>query len=126
MSRMSRMSRMGRMSRMKGVRGMLPRPVRRVAGALLVPAAVSVLVFAATEAAPGDAATARLGPGADPAQVAGLRAELGLDRPAPVRYLDWLGHAVRGDLGVSYASGRPVALETNGTVRDARGLTSRT
>lgn len=94
---------------MSGVRGVLPRPVRRVAGALLVLGAVSVLVFAATEAAPGDAATARLGPGADAAQVEGLRAELGLDRAAPVRYLDWLGHVVRGDFGVSYASGRPVA-----------------
>lgn len=80
----------------------------RSAGALLVLFAVSVLVFAATEAAPGDAATARLGPQASSESVAQLRAQLGLDRPAPLRYLDWLGHAVRGDFGASYASGRPV------------------
>ncbi|WP_461062670.1 ABC transporter permease [Streptomyces pseudoechinosporeus] len=81
----------------------------RVAGAVLVLLAVSVLVFAATEAAPGDAATARLGPQASAGAVDALRAELGLDRPAPVRYLDWLGHVVRGDFGASYANGRPVA-----------------
>lgn len=80
----------------------------RTGGALLVLFAVSVLVFAATEAAPGDAATARLGPQATPDSVAALREQLGLDRPAPVRYLDWLGHAVRGDFGTSYANGRPV------------------
>ncbi|GAB2971426.1 ABC transporter permease [Streptomyces pseudoechinosporeus] len=76
---------------------------------MLVLLAVSVLVFAATEAAPGDAATARLGPQASAGAVDALRAELGLDRPAPVRYLDWLGHVVRGDFGASYANGRPVA-----------------
>ncbi|MDQ1021162.1 hypothetical protein [Streptomyces afghaniensis] len=67
----------------------------RAAGTLLVLVVVTVLVFAATEAAPGDAATARLGPQATPGTVEALRAQLGLDRPAPLRYLDWLGHALR-------------------------------
>lgn len=88
--------------------GMARWALRRTAGALLVLLVVTVLVFAATEAAPGDAATARLGPQAPAGAVEALRAQLGLDRPAPLRYLDWLGHAVRGDFGASYANGRPV------------------
>jgi peptide/nickel transport system permease protein len=40
----------------------------------------------------------------DPAAVAGLRQELGLDRPLAVQYLSWLGHAVRGDFGISFTS----------------------
>jgi peptide/nickel transport system permease protein len=79
--------------------------LRRTAGALLVLLVVTVLVFAATEAAPGDAATARLGPQAPAGAVEALRAQLGLDRPAPLRYLGWLGHAVRGDFGADRKSG---------------------
>ena len=37
-----------------------------------------------------------------------LRAELGLDRPLPVQYAAWLGRVLKGDMGVSYVSGRPV------------------
>jgi peptide/nickel transport system permease protein len=47
-------------------------------------------------------------PAVDPAQVAALRAELGLDRPLPVQYLQWLGRAVRGDFGYSFTSRTPV------------------
>ncbi|MFI9558760.1 ABC transporter permease [Nonomuraea endophytica] len=49
-----------------------------------------------------------LGMTATPEQVAAKRVELGLDRPVSVRYLDWLGGAVRGDLGVSWFTGLPV------------------
>ncbi|MFD7660137.1 ABC transporter permease [Actinosynnema sp. NPDC059797] len=90
--------------------GGLPRLValRLVAG-LGVLLAVSAIVFTATELAPGDAATAALGPDSDPASVVAMRSELGLDRPAVVRYLDWLWGAVGGDFGVSYVSHRPVS-----------------
>ncbi|GAA1880310.1 ABC transporter permease [Streptantibioticus ferralitis] len=71
--------------------------------------AASVLVFAATTLAPGDAAAARLGGRAGPQQIAQLRHSLGLDQPAWVRYGHWLWHALHGDLGTSYASGRPVS-----------------
>jgi peptide/nickel transport system permease protein len=64
---------------------------------------VSVLVFAATEVLPGDAAGAVLGRTATPDQLAELRAEMGLDRPAAERYLEWLGGLVTGDLGDSAA-----------------------
>lgn len=58
---------------------------------------------------PGDPALVLLGEGADAASLAGVRADLGLDRPVPVQFLAWLEHAVRGDLGRSIVSGEPVA-----------------
>ena len=44
----------------------------------------------------------------DPAAVVALRSQLGLDRPVIVQYLSWLGHAVRGDFGLSFTSRIPV------------------
>ena len=64
---------------------------------------VSVVVFAATELLPGDVATAILGRESNPATLAKLRTELGLDRPALVRYGEWINGAVRGDFGNSLA-----------------------
>jgi peptide/nickel transport system permease protein len=49
-----------------------------------------------------------LGSDASPKAVAEFRAAYGLDRPIPVQYLAWLGHVVRGDLGMSIYLGRPV------------------
>ena len=77
---------------------------------------VSALVFLGTEVLPGDAASAVLGRSATPEQLAELREQMGLDRPAPVRYLDWLGGLLTGDLGNSaagYAEGsvRPIGNE---------------
>lgn len=73
--------------------------------------AVSVLVFASTEILPGDTASAILGRQATPEAVAAIRAELGLDRPAPARYAEWLGGFARGDLGRSLANREPIAPE---------------
>jgi peptide/nickel transport system permease protein len=84
------------------------RALRRLGAAAGTLLTVSLLVFAATALAPGDAAAARLGGRAGPLQIAQLRHRLGLDRPAWVRYPQWLWHALHGDLGTSYASGRPV------------------
>lgn len=50
-------------------------------------------------------------PNLDPSAVAALRTELGLDRPLIVQYVSWLGHALTGDLGFSFASRQPVAAE---------------
>jgi peptide/nickel transport system permease protein len=69
---------------------------------------VSVLVFAVTELLPGDVATAILGQSATEETVEAIRRELRLDRPAYVRYFEWLGNMLRGNLGTSLASGRPV------------------
>ncbi|MFD2173956.1 ABC transporter permease [Rhodobacter lacus] len=70
---------------------------------------VSVLVFAGTEILPGDVAGALLGQNATPESLAALRTQLGLDEPALMRYLGWLGGITHGDLGQSLANHRPVA-----------------
>ena len=80
---------------------------------------VTLIVFAGTEFLPGDVAEAILGQSATPETVAGLRSQLGLDRPAHVRYLDWLTGLVTGDMGVSLASGAPIS----GLVKDRLGNT---
>jgi peptide/nickel transport system permease protein len=69
---------------------------------------VSILTFWVLDLIPGNAAEQLLGPEATPEQVRALELELGLDRPAVLRYLDWLGGAVTGDLGTSLVNGQPV------------------
>jgi peptide/nickel transport system permease protein len=69
---------------------------------------VSLLTYFVLGVLPGSAAQQLLGAEATPSQIAELEAELGLDRPAWQRYLEWLGGALRGDLGRSIASGQPV------------------
>jgi peptide/nickel transport system permease protein len=81
---------------------------QRLALGILTLFAVSILIFAVTEWLPGDIATNILGQQATPENVAAIRAELGLDRPAYERYVGWLGDAVQGDLGRSLANKRPV------------------
>ncbi len=71
--------------------------------------ALSALVFAATQALPGDAATQVLGPHASASQVAAMRARLGLDRPLATQYADWVFGIVHGRLGTSLADGEPVS-----------------
>ena len=70
---------------------------------------VSILIFFAVELLPGDIAESVLGQGATEETVAALREKLGLDRPAPVRYFEWLGGAVSGDFGTSLVSGESVS-----------------
>ncbi len=100
--------------------------VGRLAGALVVLVLVAVSVFALFELLPGDAATTRLSRSAagkpDPAQLAALRAELGLDRPAFVRFADWAGGFLTGDLGTSQLSGRPVAEILDGRLANSAVL----
>ncbi|NJN19644.1 MAG: ABC transporter permease [Oscillochloris sp.] len=64
---------------------------------------VSVIIFVSTEVLPGDVATAILGREASPRRLIALRAELGLDRPASERYVEWFTGALRGDFGMSLA-----------------------
>jgi peptide/nickel transport system permease protein len=70
---------------------------------------VSVLVFVVIRVLPGDAAMIILGTEGSPEAVARLRAAMGLDRPIAVQYLEWIGRAVRGDLGRSIQYDVPVA-----------------
>lgn len=66
---------------------------------------VSLIIFSAIEFLPGDFTQAVLGQSATEETVAAFRKELGLDKPAPVRYFDWIGSVLTGDLGYSF-SGR--------------------
>jgi peptide/nickel transport system permease protein len=71
--------------------------------------AVVVLVFALTEALPGDAAVALAGDQPDPARIAAIREALDLDRPAYERLADWATGLPHADFGDSLTSGRPVS-----------------
>ncbi|MGW0337241.1 ABC transporter permease [Streptomyces sp. NPDC003011] len=71
-------------------------------------ALLAVLVFLLTSLLPGDAADVRNNEDATPEQVAALREQLQLDRPALERFTDWAGGVVTGDLGTSLVSGGPV------------------
>ncbi|MBW9052653.1 ABC transporter permease [Rhizobium mesosinicum] len=71
--------------------------------------AVSILIFGGLEALPGDFATTYLGQSATPQAVANIRKDLGLDRPVTTRYVEWLGNAVQGDFGTSWASKNSVS-----------------
>lgn len=81
---------------------MLPQLVRRLGLMVFTVWGAVSLTFVILRLAPGDQATVQLGPDATAAEVAALRAELGLDRPIFVQYLDYLGSAVTGDFGESY------------------------
>jgi peptide/nickel transport system permease protein len=83
----------------------------RLALGLLSLVAVSVLIFAATEILPGDVASAVLGQGATPETLAAYRLELGLDRPAYVRYFEWFTGAIQGDFGVALTNKREILPE---------------
>ena len=71
----------------------------------------SVLIFVGTEMMPGDLASSILQNQATPESLAALRLELGLDRPAIVRFAEWLFGALHGDFGRSLANGRDVLTE---------------
>ncbi len=87
--------------------------LRRIGGGLLTLFVVSILVFAATEVLPGDAAGAILGRNASDENLAEVRGLMGLDDPAAQRYAEWLGGLVTGDLGNSaagYAQGTELPI----------------
>ena len=69
---------------------------------------VSALVFLAIRVLPGDPVLVMAGPDANPEVVARLRQAMGLDRPLSVQYVEWLGGALRGQLGVSLQYDVPV------------------
>ncbi|MEM7112498.1 MAG: ABC transporter permease [Chloroflexota bacterium] len=86
--------------------------IGRILSSLVVLLIVSIVVFAALQAAPGDPAALMLGPQAaepemQPALEA-LRVEMGLDQPVYVQYTLWLGNLLRGDFGNSIRNNLPV------------------
>jgi ABC-type dipeptide/oligopeptide/nickel transport system permease component len=85
--------------------------IRRLLLTIPVLLGVATLVFALIHLVPGDPAQAMLGEGATVEEVERLRGQLGLDRPLPAQYADFLGGILRGDLGTSFRYGTPVAQE---------------
>ena len=84
---------------------------QRFALGLLLLVAASVLIFVGTQILPGDVAQAILGQQATPTALANLRAQMGLDQPAYIRYFQWLFGVLHGDLGKSLANGQDMASE---------------
>ncbi len=92
--------------RTAGLRGFTLSPLttmvaRRLGIGLITLFMVSLVIFFGVELLPGDFAAAVLGQSGTPETVAALRNRLGLDLPAHIRYLHWLGGMLRGDLGTS-------------------------
>ncbi len=88
---------------------MLKMVLRRIWIGLATMVVVSVIVFVMTSILPGDVAQIVLGQSATPETLAALRAELGLNEPAYIRYFLWLGDLATGDLGTSKAGGAAIA-----------------
>jgi peptide/nickel transport system permease protein/oligopeptide transport system permease protein len=89
----------------------LPFLTRRLLLAIPTLLGVLVVVFALLYVAPGDPVLAMVGERADSATIARLRTELRLDDPLPMQFAHYVGGAVRGDLGRSYITGRPIAQD---------------
>jgi peptide/nickel transport system permease protein len=77
---------------------------------LMIPVAflVTIIIFVLIRMAPGDPVLTYAGEEKDPATIAVIRVQLGLDQPLPVQYIAWLSHAVQGDLGRSFQTKQPV------------------
>ena len=91
----------------------------RFASLLLTLAVISVAIFVILEVLPGDPAAIMLGTSSQPDTLAALRTKMGLDQPAPLRYLGWIGGIFVGDFGISYSYGVPVS----GMIRDRLTVT---
>ena len=75
---------------------------------VLLLAAASVVIFTLLRAVPGDPARVALGVSATEEAVAELSTRLGLDKPLPVQYFDWVSGLLTGDFGISMASGKNI------------------
>jgi peptide/nickel transport system permease protein len=85
--------------------------LRRLAAGLATLLVVSIVVFVGLHLVPGGYADVVGGPLATPEAKAKIAADYGLDKPLPVQYVSWLGHALRGDLGASLGSGESVTRQ---------------
>ncbi|MGH2927000.1 MAG: ABC transporter permease [Solirubrobacteraceae bacterium] len=96
--------------------------VRRTLLGLLTLFLVSIVVFAATQALPGNAAVAILGRSATPARLAALTRQLHLNEPAVTQYTHWLGGVLTGNLGISAATQQPVTQYIGGRIANSAFL----
>jgi peptide/nickel transport system permease protein len=81
---------------------------KRLGLSLITLVLVSIIVFSVSQVLPGDVGRTILGPYATNDQVAQLDRSLGMDRPLPIRYLDYMRGFARGDWGHSYLLKQPV------------------
>ena len=79
---------------------------------------VSIIIFSALEMLPGDFGQAILGQAATQETVAAFRRELGRDQPAYLRYLQWVGGALQGDLGTSFSGRNASGIDRSRAVVD--------
>ena len=84
--------------------------LQRLGLGLLTLFAVSIIIFSSLQMLPGGYAQNILGQGATPETVKNFNHQLGLDRPATVRYVEWITNAIQGDFGNSYSG-------TTGTIK---------
>ncbi len=96
--------------------------LRRILLGLLTLLLVSIVVFAATQALPGDAARAILGRNATPARLAALTRQLHLNQPVVTQYFHWLGGVVSGNFGTSAATQQPVTQLLSGRIANSAFL----
>lgn len=82
--------------------------LRRIGISLLTLWIATVVVFLGVRALPGDPAVALSAEATSPRALNAIRVEYGLDKPVPVQYALWVGHALRGDLGTSPKTGLSV------------------
>src|SRR3954465_8634194 len=82
--------------------------LHRIALGLVSLLLLSMMIYAAAQVLPGNPGRLVLGREATPSAVKEFNPRLGMGRPLPVRYGDWLVHAVSGDFGANYSDGRPV------------------
>lgn len=94
--------------RFQGLGGVVARRLLSLVPVLFL---ISIAAFALVLLLPGDSAVASLGPNPTAEQIQAAHKALNLDQPAPVRYVQWLGNALHGDLGVSVTTQRPVTQE---------------
>ena len=96
--------------------GLVRFTLRRAVLGLLTLWLLSLVVFAGAQVLPGDVGRAILGPLADARAVAALNHQLGVDRPAPVLYAEWVGGMAQGDMGQSLTYRAPVAALLGGAL----------
>lgn len=85
--------------------------LRRLGISLVVLIGVSMLIFVIARIIPGDPARIALGPNAKAEAIANLRAQMHLDESLPVQYGHFVSDVLRGDLGTSLYTNRPVTLD---------------
>jgi peptide/nickel transport system permease protein len=83
---------------------------------------LSIIVFLGGQLLPGDIGRAVLGPLADARSVAVFNHQMGVDRPLPVQYWDWISHFVTGDMGRSFSYRAPVAPFVGAALRNSLKL----